>query len=122
LRSKNATAPLDHIFYALSDPTRREILATLAQSETGVTQLAQKSGLSLPAISKHLRVLERGKLIRRKSHPRDGRAFVLGLEPKPMKKAVDWLEKHRQYWNGQFDALEKFLEAQPQEEKNHEPK
>jgi DNA-binding transcriptional ArsR family regulator len=122
LRSKNATAPLDHIFYALSDPTRREILSVLSKGEAQVTQLAEKFDLSPPAVSKHLKVLERGKLIHRKAHHRDGRVFVLALEPRSLEKATDWLEKHRQYWNDQFDALEKFLETHHRKEKDHESK
>jgi DNA-binding transcriptional ArsR family regulator len=113
MRSKNATAPLDHIFYALSDPTRRDILETLSKGEAGVTQLAEKSHLTLPAISKHLKVLERGELIERKEDEKDGRAFVLALRPQAMGKATDWLEKHRQYWNDRFDELERFIQAHP---------
>jgi DNA-binding transcriptional ArsR family regulator len=122
MRSKNATAPLDHIFYALSDPTRREILSVLSKGEAKVTQLADRFELSFPAVSKHLKVLERGKLIHRKNHETDGRVFVFSLKPESLGKATDWLEKHRQYWNEQFDALEKFLESQPKKEKTHDAK
>ena len=120
MRSKNATAPLDHIFYALSDPTRREILTVLSKGETQVSELAHRLELSLPAVSKHLKVLERGKLIQRKAHETDGRAQVLVLKGEPMEKATDWLEKHRQYWNRQFEALEQFLESEhSKKEKPH---
>jgi len=114
MRSKRATAQLDHIFYALSDPTRRDILELLSKKEATVGELAESSHLTLPAISKHLKVLEKGQLIHRSEHPTDGRVMVLGLEPKAMGKATDWLEKHRQYWNQQIDALEKFLEENPE--------
>src|SRR5258708_14338751 len=117
MRSKNATAPLDHIFYALSDPPRRDILETLSKGEAGVTQLAEKSHLTLPAISKHLKVLERGKLIERKEDEKDGRAFVLALRPQAMGKATDWLEKHRQYWNDRLDGLERFIQTPPKTNK-----
>ncbi len=113
MRSKQATAPLDHIFYALSDPTRRDILETLSRGEAKVGDLAEKSHLSLPAISKHLKVLEKGRLIERKGDRKDGRVFLLSLRPQAMGQATDWLEKYRQYWAGQFAALEKFLEKNP---------
>lgn len=114
MRSKNATAPLDHIFYALSDPTRREILSVLSKGDAQVGELAQRFDLSKPAISKHLKVLERGDLIQRKAHETDGRAQVLALKAVQLDKATDWLEKHRQFWNHQFDALEKFIEQNSQ--------
>jgi len=109
MRSKNATALLDHVFYALSDPTRREILMTLSKGEARVGDLAGKSHLTLPAISKHLKVLEKGQLIERKTDEADGRVFRLALKPKTMGKAVDWLEKYRQFWNGRLDELEQFM-------------
>jgi len=112
MRSKNATAALDHIFYALSDPTRRDILETLSKGEAKVTELAEKSHLTLPAISKHLKVLEKGNLIERKGDKEDGRVIVLALRPKTMGKATDWLEKHRQFWNDRFDELEKFMASE----------
>ena len=109
MRSKNATALLDHVFYALSDPTRREILVTLSKGDAKVGELAGKSHLTLPAISKHLKVLEKGDLIQRKSDPADGRVYRLALKPKTMGRAVDWLEKHRQFWNDRLDELEAFM-------------
>jgi DNA-binding transcriptional ArsR family regulator len=119
MRSKNATALLDHIFYALSDPTRRDILETLAKGDAKVSELAGKSHLTLPAISKHLKVLEKGQLIQRRTDTADGRVFQLALKPKTMGKAVDWLEKHRQFWNDRLDELEAFMASngdQPQTE------
>jgi DNA-binding transcriptional ArsR family regulator len=122
LRSKNATAQLDHIFYALSDPTRREILATLSQGEARVGDLAQKSHLTLPAISKHLKVLERGNLIKRETDKEDGRVFRLGINPGPMGEAVDWLEKHRKFWNDRLDELEAFMASNGDQQKTEEEK
>ena len=109
MRSKNATALLDHIFYALSDPTRRAILESLSKGEARVGDLAEKSHLALPTISKHLKVLEKGQLIERKTDETDGRVFRLALKPQSMGKAVDWLEKHRQFWNDRLDELEDFM-------------
>jgi DNA-binding transcriptional ArsR family regulator len=117
MRSKNATAPLDHIFYALSDPTRRQILSVLSKGEAQVSELAERFDLSLPAVSKHLKVLERGNLIQRKVHKTDGRAQVLALKSDQLGKATHWIEKHRQYWNDRFDELEKFLEQHPEPKK-----
>ena len=109
LRSKNATSPLDHIFYALSDPTRREILAMLAHGEANLSQLAERSSLTFPAVAKHVKVLERGKLVQRRTDRRDRRAVVFELRPQPMRAGIDWLEKHRQYWQSRFDELEVFV-------------
>ena len=105
---------LSHTFAALADPTRRAILARLALGETSVTEIAKPFEMSMPAVSKHLKVLERGNLIERRAHETDGRAQVLALKAKEMDKATHWLEKHRQYWNARFDELEKFLEENPE--------
>jgi DNA-binding transcriptional ArsR family regulator len=102
-------ASLDEIFAALSDPTRRRILDLLARAELCVTDLAKPFSISLPAISKHLRVLEKAGLIKRK---RDGRVHRLRLEAKPMRDAVAWIERYRGFWEGQFDALADYLEKQ----------
>jgi len=102
-------ASLDEIFAALSDPTRRRILDLLARAELCVTDLAKPFSISLPAISKHLRVLERAGLIKRE---RDGRVHRLRLEAKPMRDAAAWIERYRGFWEGQFDALADYLEKQ----------
>jgi len=102
-------ASLDQIFAALSDPTRRRILDLLARAELCVTGLAKPFSISLPAISKHLRVLERAGLIKRE---RDGRVHRLRLEAKPMRDAAAWIERYRGFWEGQFDALADYLEKQ----------
>ncbi len=122
MRSKNATAQLDHIFYALSDPTRRQILATLSQGEAKVGELAAKSHLTLPAISKHLKVLEKGQMIERKTDAEDGRVFRLALKPQAMGEAVDWLEKHRKFWNDRLDELEAFMASNGDLPKTEEKK
>ncbi len=109
MRSKNATGPLDHVFYALSDPTRRSILAFLAHEDANLTELTERSNLSFAAVAKHLRVLERGKLVRRRSDRRDGRAVVFALRTQPMQAGIDWLEKHRCYWHDRFDELDAFV-------------
>ena len=108
--------PSDHLsttFAALSDPTRRAILARLALGETTVTELAQPFEMSLPAISKHLKVLERAGLIAR---GREAQWRPCRLEAARLKEASDWLERYRQFWEHSLDRLEEYLnELQAQE-------
>ncbi len=102
------TAQLDLTFAALSDPTRRAILARLATGEATVTELAKPFKISLPAISKHLKVLERAGLIVR------GRAAQwrpCRLEPAALEGAAEWLEDYRMFWEGSFDRLDDHLRA-----------
>jgi DNA-binding transcriptional ArsR family regulator len=107
---KYLSAPsLDQIFSALSDPTRRHIIDLLARAELCVTDLAKPFSISLPAVSKHLRVLEKAGLIKRE---RDGRIHRLKLEAKPMRDAAAWIERYQGFWEGQFDALVDYLERQ----------
>lgn len=108
---------LDRTFGALSDPTRREILARLADGEACVTDLAKPHAMSLAAVSKHLIVLERAGLVRRR---RDGRVHSLALEVAPLQEAQAWIERYRQFWTGNLDHFETYLE-QLQSEK-HETK
>jgi len=103
-----SAAPLDATFGALADPTRRAILARLARGEAMVTELAAPFAMSLPAISKHLRVLESAGLLHREI---DGRIHRCRLAADPMKDAAGWIERYRAFWDTQFDALEKYLEA-----------
>ncbi len=91
---------------ALADPTRRSILANLAEGERCVTDLAKPHRMSLPAISKHLRVLEKAGLVRRK---RDGRVHRLKLEAKPMQQAQQWIEEYRRFWEESLDRLDAYL-------------
>ena len=93
-------------FSALSDPTRRAILARLARGETTVNVLAEPFDLSLPAISKHLAILERSGLIERR---RASRFRPCRLKPAPLKEATDWIERHRRAWEESFDKLDAYL-------------
>jgi DNA-binding transcriptional ArsR family regulator len=97
---------LDRTFGALADPTRRQILSHLADGERCVTDLAKPHRMSLPAISKHLRVLEKAGLIRRH---RDGRVHRLQLDAAPMQQAQQWIEEYRKFWEQSFDRLEEYL-------------
>ncbi|MEZ4672144.1 MAG: metalloregulator ArsR/SmtB family transcription factor [Anaerolineae bacterium] len=98
--------PLDAIFSALSDSTRRAILQRLARGEATVSEVAEPFDMSLPAISKHLRILEDvGLIVRQK----EGRLHHLSLSAAPMKNATEWLEYYRQFWDEQFDSLADFL-------------
>ncbi|MBI2467807.1 MAG: helix-turn-helix transcriptional regulator [Candidatus Rokubacteria bacterium] len=97
---------LDATFAALADPTRRAILRRLARGEASVTVLARPFAVSLPAISKHLSVLERAGLLVR---ARDGRVRRCCLVAGPMKRAGDWIARYRGYWEGQLDALARYL-------------
>ncbi len=98
--------PLDAVFAALADPTRRAILARLAQGEASVAELGEPFEMSQPAISKHLKVLERAGLI---SRHRDRQRRPCRLEAQPMADATAWLERYRQHWEGQFQQLDALL-------------
>ena len=98
---------LDATFAALADPTRRAILARLAAGEASVTELAAPFDISQPAISKHLKVLERAGLI---SRGRDAQRRPRRLEPRPLAEATGWLETYRRYWEGNFGRLDAVLE------------
>lgn len=102
---------LDATFAALADPTRRAILARLTQRDATVTELAEPFSVSLPAISKHLRVLERAGLLKQ---DREGRIRRCRLEAAPMKAAAEWIERYRRFWTQQLDALAEYFE-QPDE-------
>ena len=104
---------LDSTFAALADPTRRAILARLARGEASVTSLAAPFRMSLPAVSKHLRVLERAGLLARS---REGRVHRLRIEASPLREAEEWIARYRRFWEAQFDALAKYLEATQEEE------
>jgi DNA-binding transcriptional ArsR family regulator len=101
---------LDLTFGALADPTRRAILARLAEGEATVGELASPFAMSRPAISKHLRVLERAGLVRRAT---DGRVSRCELDASPMQDAADWVERYRTFWEGQLDSLSRYLERKP---------
>ncbi|HEY3857407.1 MAG TPA: metalloregulator ArsR/SmtB family transcription factor [Verrucomicrobiae bacterium] len=111
---KRHTPSLDRTFAALADPTRRRILARLSRGEHCVTDLARPYSMSLPAVSKHLRVLENAGLIRRS---RNGRVHSLKLEAAPMKQASRWIEEYRRFWEASLDRLEEYLKKLQTEEK-----
>ena len=105
---------LDRTFGALADPTRRRILEHLAGGDRCVTDLARPYRMSLPAVSKHLRVLENAGLVRRQ---RDGRVHRLRLEARPMQQAQAWIEEYRKFWEASFDRLDEYLKQLQTKEK-----
>lgn len=98
---------LDAVFAALADPTRRAIVARLADGPASVGDVAAPFPMSLPAVSKHLKVLERAGLIARDRH---GRVHTLHLDPEPMDDAQAWLRRTRAFWEARFDALARYLD------------
>src|SRR5712672_3068598 len=100
------TDRLSTTFAALADPTRRAILARLALGETSVTELAQPFAMSLPAVSKHLKVLERAHLIER---GREAQLRPCRLAPAPLKDVATWIEQYRRLWEERFDRLDAYL-------------
>lgn len=116
-----STDELSTTFAALADPTRRAILARLAQGEATVNELAEPFNLSLPAVSKHLKVLQRAGLI---TQGRRAQWRPCRLDPVPLKDAADWVEQYRHIWEERFERLDEYLgelkkREQEQEEKNH---
>jgi DNA-binding transcriptional ArsR family regulator len=105
---------LDATFAALADPTRRAILARLASGEASVSELAERFPMSQPAISKHLKVLERAGLI---SRGRDAQRRPRRLEAKPLAEVSEWLEGYRRFWEGTFQQLDALLEELKAKEK-----
>ncbi|MDE2893575.1 MAG: metalloregulator ArsR/SmtB family transcription factor [Chloroflexota bacterium] len=98
--------PLSATFAALADPTRRAILTTLADGEASVTALAEPFEMTLPAVSKHLKVLERAGLIERSSR---AQWRPCRLSPEPLKDVSDWVERYRQFWDPRLDRLDEYL-------------
>jgi DNA-binding transcriptional ArsR family regulator len=110
---------IDHLsttFAALADPTRRAILARLATGECSVTELAEPFEMSMPAVSKHLRVLERAGLIAR---GREAQWRPCRLEAAPLKEVADWTERYRAIWERHFDSLENYLQQMKAKETRH---
>lgn len=108
--------PLSATFAALADPTRRAILARLTEGEASVTELAEPFEMSLPAVSKHLKVLERAGLIAR---GRDAQWRPCRLDPRPLEQLSDWLDEYRQFWEQSLDRLDDYLrDLQKKEKKN----
>jgi DNA-binding transcriptional ArsR family regulator len=105
--------PLSATFAALADPTRRAILARLASGEASVTEIAEPFEISLPAVSKHLTVLERAGLVVRS---RDAQWRPCRLDAAPLKQVADWTERYREMWEQRFDRLDEYLRGlNPQE-------
>lgn len=98
---------LDGVFSALGDPTRRALMAQLALGEVRVTELAAPHEMSLPAVTKHLGVLEKAGLIRR---TKNGREVTCTLTPAPLESASAWLENYKAFWEGRLDALADYLD------------
>lgn len=111
-----ATDALSTTFAALADPTRRAILARLAGGEATVKELAAPFSMSGPAVSKHLRVLERAGLITR---GRTAQWRPRRLQAKPLKEVADWAEKYRRHWDENFERLDDYLERMKAEERKH---
>src|SRR5579885_2470639 len=105
---------LSHTFAALADPTRRALLARLTEGEASVQELAKPFHMSLPAISKHLKVLEKSGLILR---GRQAQRRPCRLQTQPIKDAVDWLEHHRKLWEERLDRLDLYLQELQKKEK-----
>ena len=104
---KYSSKSLNRTFAALADPTRRRILSHLARGNHRVTHLARHHDMSLPAVSKHLRVLEKAGLLRRRRY---GRVHEMELQAKPLKQAAQWVEEYRKFWEGSLDRLAEYLE------------
>ena len=103
---KCSSHTLDRTFAALADPTRRGMLEHLSRGDMCVTDLARPYSMSLPAVSKHLRVLENAGLVHRR---RNGRIHSLKLEAAPMQQAQQWIEEYRKFWEGSLDRLDEYL-------------
>ena len=107
---------LSHTFAALADPTRRAILARLATGEASVTELAEPFAMSMPAVSKHLKVLERAGLIAR---GREAQWRPCRLDAAPLKDVAGWIEHYRRFWDESFDRLDAYLMELTKKEKKH---
>ena len=117
--ARSAAGRLDATFAALADPTRRAILARLASGQASVNQLAEPFAMSQPAISKHLKVLERAGLI---SRGRDAQRRPRRLEARPLAEATEWLEAYRRFWEGNYQRLDAVLDELKAQEKPEPPR
>lgn len=113
------TSQLDATFAALAAPTRRAILARLAKGEATVIELAKPFKISLPGVSKHLKVLERAGLITR---GREAQWRPCRLQATPLREAADWFEEYRRFWEQSFDRLDNYLNEIQTKEKKHDHK
>jgi|SRR5262245_7502721 len=114
----NATQTnLDQTLMALADPTRRAILQRLLEGEARITDLAQPFEMSLNSVSKHIRILERAKLVRRR---RDGREHLLSFNPAPLDEAAAWIEAQRAFWAARLNILDALLQAEKEQDDNRQ--
>jgi DNA-binding transcriptional ArsR family regulator len=113
MESEVPLSELDQTLMALADPTRRAILQHLSGGEARVTELARPFAMSLSAVSKHIRMLERARLVRRR---RAGREHYLSLNPEPLGVAAAWIEAQRAVWTARLDALDALLQAEDRAE------
>lgn len=111
--------PLSATFAALADPTRRAILARLALGESSVSELAEPFEISLPAVSRHLKVLERAGLIARS---REAQWRPCRIEAAPLREVADWVDRYRRFWEARLDRLDAYLRELDSKEKKHAPK
>lgn len=111
---ETATDSLSTVFAALADPTRRAILDRLTSGEASVSELSEPFDMSMPAISKHLKVLERAGLIARS---RDAQWRPCHLDPAPLKTAAEWIDHYRRFWEQSFDRLDEYLRELKKKEK-----
>lgn len=107
--SRSAPRPLDRVYGAIADPTRRAILGILTGGDVNVGTLAERFPISFNGVSKHIKVLEMAGLVRRKVR---GREHWIQLHPSPLREASRWLEHYREFWDTRLDALETFLMQQ----------
>ena len=107
---------LDRTLMALADPTRRAILKRLSHGEGRVTELAQPFDMSLNAVSKHILILERARLVNRR---REGRDHFISMNPAPLGEAADWLDQYRRFWEQSLDRLDEYLTGLQTKEKKH---
>ncbi|MCB9857823.1 MAG: winged helix-turn-helix transcriptional regulator [Phycisphaerales bacterium] len=110
------SAQLNDVFHALAHPARREILRRLFDGEQNLSELSAPLKMSFPAASKHVRVLEKAKLVRRRI---EGRSHLCRIDAKPLGKANDWLEGYRRLWEESFQRLDAVLEEMKAQEKKH---
>lgn len=112
MQSPETRSNLDHTLLAIADPTRRAILRRLSAGEARVTELAEPFAMSLNAVSKHIRILERAGLVQRR---RVGREHLLSFNPEPLDEAAAWIEQQRAFWTSRLDALDALLRGEDRE-------
>jgi len=111
-------ASLDSTFGALADPTRRAILATLQLGQASISELAKPHRMSLPAVMKHVHVLEQAGLV---SQEKNGRTRICRLAPRPLQDAQAWISQYRRFWEATFDSLERYLKEEKSQEETSWP-